>query len=292
MQRIKSIRFLVIFMLFILSSHCVAQDTTKIARFKPLVISSTVAYAGALIALNELWYSDFERQSFQFFNDNKEWKQLDKLGHFFSSFHLSHLGYKGLKWSGIEENKSIFWGTMVSVMVLTPIEVFDGFSAEYGASAGDLVANSAGALLFYSQQKRWGEIRIHPKYSFQRSGYAPLRPEILGANLSEELVKDYNAHTHWLSFDISKFNESFPRWINIAVGYAAKEMIYANDAQNKEIGLRPTRRYFISIDFDLNEYKGRSKIVNTLIDLVNVIKLPAPTIELSNSKFRFHSFYY
>lgn len=288
----RATRFLFLSFLFTLNLNCFSQDSTQIKRLKPLVVSSSVVYAGALIALNQLWYADFDRQSFQFFNDNKEWKQVDKLGHFYSAFQLSKLGYRGLHWAGVEEKKSIFWGTMVSVIVLTPIEVFDGFSAEYGASTGDLIANSTGALLFYAQMSKWGEIRIHPKYSFKRSGYAPLRTEILGANLSEEIVKDYNAHTHWLSFDLSKFNKFIPKWLNVGIGYGARGMIFANDNQNEAAGLNPMRRYFLTVDFDFNEYKGQSKFLNTLLDVINIIKLPAPTLEYSNNKFRFHSFYY
>jgi hypothetical protein len=280
--------------LFFLSSLALrAQDTTAVnKRLKPLLISGGVVYAGSLVALDQLWYSDFKRESFHFFNDNKEWNQLDKLGHFYSAFHISAASYHGLKWAGLEERKSIFWGSMVSVMVMTPIEIFDGFSSEYGASSGDLLANSLGTALFFSQQSLWGEIRIHPKYSFQRTKYPSYRPEVLGANLTEELIKDYNGQKQWLSFDLSKFNNSLPKWLNIAIGYGATGMVYANDKDNIENGFTPRRQYFLAIDFDFNEYKSRSKALNTALYFINMIKLPSPSLEFSNSKFKFHSFYY
>lgn len=273
-------------------SYLNAQDSLSNKRLKPLIIASSAVYAGSMVALNQLWYSDFEKQSFQFFNDNSEWKQMDKLGHFYSAFHLSNLGYRGLLWAGVEEQKSVFWGSMVSVFVLTPIEIFDGFSTGYGASSGDLLANTGGMLLFYGQQKLWQEIRLHPKYSFNRSGYAPLRPQILGAGISEELFKDYNAQTYWLSIDLSKFSSFFPKWLNLAVGYGAEGMVFANDEQNIANGFHPVRNYYLSLDLDLNEYKGSSKFVNTLIDFINIIKIPSPTIQLTSNKFRLHSFYY
>ncbi|MTI39907.1 DUF2279 domain-containing protein [Fulvivirga lutimaris] len=282
---------LICFLLFNLNLQ--AQDSTAVnKRLKPLIIGSSIVYTGSLIALDQLWYSDFERESFHFFNDNKEWYQIDKLGHFYSSFHISKVSYHGLKWAGLEEKKSIFWGSMVSVMVMTPIEIFDGFSSEYGASPGDIVANSLGTALFFGQQSIWGEIRIHPKYSFSRTEYPQYRPDVLGANFSEELIKDYNGQHQWLSFDLSKFNNKLPKWLNIAIGYGGKGMVYANEKDNEENGFNPRRQYFIAIDFDFNEYKTRSKIVNTALYFINMIKLPAPTLELSNSKFKFHSFYY
>ncbi|HNP17837.1 MAG TPA: DUF2279 domain-containing protein [Fulvivirga sp.] len=257
-----------------------------------MIVAGAVTYSLSLVALNQLWYADFEREPFHFFNDNSEWKQMDKLGHFYSAFHISKISQRGLQWSGLENNKSAFWGTMVSVLVMTPIEIFDGFSAEYGASTGDLIANSIGGLLFFSQYRLWQEVRVHPKYSFNRTDFPDLRPEVLGSNLSEELLKDYNAHHYWLSIDLSKFNDKVPKWLNIAIGYGATNLVFANDDQNSAQGFDSRRRYFLALDFDLNNYKSKSKVINTLIYLVNMTKIPSPTLEFSKNKFKFHPFYY
>ena len=53
-------------------------------------------------------------------------------------------------------------------------------------------------------------IRIYPKFSFHRTDYAPLRPDVLGDGLAEEIFKDYNGQTYWLSFDMDKFIK-FPK---------------------------------------------------------------------------------
>ena len=267
-------------------------QTDSINRLKPLVIGASVVYTGALIGLNELWYSDFERQSFRFFDDSKEWKQVDKVGHFYAAFQLSASGYHALKWANVSEKKSLLWGTLFSAIVLTPIEVFDGFSAAYGASYSDLLANTAGATFFYMQQKKWGEIRIHPKFSFQQTNFAAQRPELLGNNFQEELLKDYNGQTYWLSFDLSKFSRgNFPKWLNIAIGYGATGMLAARDQQSEFLGYRPRRQYYLALDFDFHEYKSKSKFVNTMLYFVNMIHLPAPTLALDD-KLKFHFIYY
>jgi hypothetical protein len=286
-----SLIFILVFV-FLTTLSGFSQDSLNNKRLKPLIIASSVTYTLSLVALNQLWYADYNNEAFHFFNDNNEWSQLDKLGHFYSAFHISKISHRGLEWAGVDTNKSVLWGTLVSVIVMTPIEIFDGFSSEYGASSGDLIANTVGGLFFYSQYSLWQEVRIHPKYSFNRSNYAEIRPEVLGSNLSEELLKDYNAQHQWLSFDLSKFSDKIPKWLNIAVGYGATGMVYANEEQNIANGYYPKRRYFLAIDFDLNEYKTKSKFLNTLLYLVNMTKIPAPTLELSNDKFRFHSFYY
>ncbi|WP_237390605.1 DUF2279 domain-containing protein [Fulvivirga sediminis] len=286
----KTIALLV---LSLVSYNSLAQDSLKQQkRLKPLIITSAGAYTVSMIGLNHLWYSDYERESFHFFNDNKEWNQVDKFGHFYSAFHLTSGGDRILHWAGLGKNKSILWSALATTLVMTSIEVFDGFSAEYGASYGDAIANSAGTLFYVGQQKLWDEIRIHPKFSFRITHYPDLRPELLGSNLSEQILKDYNGQTYWFSFNLSKFIKSpFPKWLNVAAGYGTTDMIYANKDQNLEMGFNPQRRYLLSIDLDLSEYESRSKVVNTLIYLVNTIHIPAPSLEMRDDELKFHFFY-
>src|SRR5688500_7094250 len=63
------------------------RDSTVVdhKRLRTIAVSSAVAYTAGLATLNHVWYKDSERQSFRFFNDNAEWKQVDKAGHFFAS---------------------------------------------------------------------------------------------------------------------------------------------------------------------------------------------------------------
>lgn len=265
--------------------------TVNPIRLKTVVIGSAVAYTGTMIGLNSVWYSQYDRQSFQFFNDAGEWKQMDKVGHFYSAFQISSIGSRSLQWSGVSKKKSDLAGAIASFAVMSSIEVLDGFSAGYGASASDLLANALGSGFYLGQQALWNETRLFPKFSFHRTDYAPQRPETLGSGLLEEMIKDYNGQTYWLSADIDKFIR-FPKWLNISMGYGAEGMLYANDEDNLANGLHPYRQFFIGVDFDLTAIKSRSKAVNTLIYLANMIKLPAPTLEFSNGKVKGHFFYF
>lgn len=269
-------------------------DSIKVQpkRLTAFIAGSSVAYGVTLVGLNELWYSNNPHQSFHFFNDNAEWKQVDKLGHFYSTFYLSYAGSSALQWSGVKTSKANLMGSLIAFGVMLPIEIFDGYSAAYGASGGDLVANAAGAVFFYGQKVLWKEILIYPKFSFHRTDYSPLRPNVLGDNAISEIFKDYNGQTYWLSFDMDKFVR-FPKWLNLAVGYGAEGMIYARDEQNREAGYPlPYRQYYLSFDIDLRSIKSRSKFVNTLISVISVIKLPAPALEFSNKGMKFRPFYF
>ncbi len=260
-------------------------------RLKAVIIGSGVAYTGSMIALNSVWYSQYDKESFHFFKDAREWKQMDKAGHFYSAFQLSSVSSRTLQWSGIVKRKSDLAGTLTSFVIMSSIEVLDGFSAGYGASASDMAANALGAGFYLGQQFIWNEVRIYPKFSFHRTSYAQQRPETLGNGLFEEIIKDYNGQTYWLSVDIDKFLR-FPKWLNLSIGYGAEGMLYANDADNINQNLMPYRQYFIGIDFDLNTVKSRSKLVNSLIYVANMIKLPAPTLEISQGKLKGHLFYF
>jgi len=99
----------------LLASSQVADSTYAInkKRLRAFTIGGTVAYSVTLVGLNHLWYSDAESQAFRFFNDNGEWKQVDKFGHFFSSYYLSYGTSRALRWCNVQPKKSDLIGALV-----------------------------------------------------------------------------------------------------------------------------------------------------------------------------------
>ncbi|HEY0741997.1 MAG TPA: DUF2279 domain-containing protein [Chryseosolibacter sp.] len=267
------------------------EDSVKRKRLTTVIVSSTVVVPATYAGLYNVWYKNSPRQRFTFFNDNAEWKQVDKAGHFISSFYFSYAGSEVLRWSGVKPKRADLAGALAGFLIIAPIELFDGYSADYGASTGDLIADAAGPLFFFGQRKLWNEVRIHPKFSFHQTGYAPLRPNVLGNNLVTEIIKDYNGQTHWLSFDVDKFMR-FPKWLNVAVGYGADGMVYARDDENTSNGYAPYRQFYLSLDFDLTAIRSRSKVVRTALFLANIVKLPAPALILSKNRAEFRPFYF
>jgi len=296
-------KLIIIFSLVVIFNPTLCQNRDSITsdgvnkkRLHTFILVGSSAYAISLIALNQLWYNDFPREGFHFFDDSEEWKQMDKLGHFYSSYHIGLATTKALQWSGLPEKKSYLWGAVSGFLILLPIEVFDGFSSQYGASAGDIVANALGPALLLGQYAAWREIRIHPKFSFSRSSYAELRPEVLGEGFQEEFIKDYNGQTYWLSFDIYKFlnsNTNFPKWLNISVGYGAENLLSARDSNNISMGFDPYRQYFLALDFDFTHFSQRRNFTKVLFHLLNMIHIPAPTLEYNRQNgFVFHFLYF
>ncbi|MBP6558271.1 MAG: DUF2279 domain-containing protein, partial [Flavobacterium sp.] len=207
------------------------SDSLNKTRLKTVVISETAIGATALIGLNQLWYADYPRSDFHFINDNAEWLQMDKAGHVFSAYHLGSFGANALKWSGSSRKSQLIYGATLGLAFLTTVEVFDGYSTNWGASVGDMVANVSGTALFVSQELLWNEQRIVPKFSFHTTPYASARPDVLGSSLQEQILKDYNGQTYWLSTNIPSFAKTskIPKWLNIVIGYGAEGMITSNN---------------------------------------------------------------
>ncbi len=272
-----------------------AQDSLKVdfaKRQRTVIYGSTAAYTVSMVGLNALWYSQYDRQSFRFFDDSREWKQMDKVGHFFAAYQVTAIGAATWRWAGVDEATAVRRAALVSFGILSSIEILDGFSAGYGASGSDWVANASGAGLYWLQSAVWKQQRIYPKMSFHRTSLAPQRPSLLGNGLLEEIVKDYNGQTQWLSVDMDKFIPGWPKWLNIAPGYGAHDMLFAEDAANHENGLSPYRQLYLGLDFDLTAFRSRSKFWNTLIFIGNMVRLPAPAWELSRGRLKGHWIYF
>ncbi len=261
-------------------------------RTRNIAIAAAAAYGLTLYGLNQTWYQEHSRTEFHFFNDNAQWKQLDKVGHFYSAYQISQASIHLFKHAGMSRKKANLWGGMMGFLIMAPIEVLDGFSEQYGASWGDLMANALGSGTAMAQYMIWDQARFKPKFSFSPSSLAEERPQVLGSGLHEEFIKDYNGQTYWLSTDIYAFlpsSSKFPKWLNVAFGYGANNMIYALDNENQAAGYDAYRQYYLAIDFDLSYLSGDSKFLNTMIYIVDMIHLPAPALEYNRvDGFKFH----
>lgn len=273
------------------------SDTLHKPRRNFVVISEASLAAVTLVALDKVWYADYPRSSFQFVNDNNDWKQMDKMGHIFTSYYVGNIGANVLKWSGVSKKDQLIYGATLGLGFLTAVEIMDGFSAEWGASLGDIVANTSGTALYVGQELLWDEQRIKLKYSFHRTKYADIRPNTLGENIFEEVLKDYNGQTYWLSANVHSFfkTSKVPKWFNIAFGYGAEGMVAGNRATQNDFlpNQQRYRQFYVSLDVDLTKIKTNSKFLNTFFDIINFVKIPAPTLEINSlGTTKFHFLYF
>ncbi len=272
----------------------VPAKTYNKKRVNGLIIGSASLYAVSMAGLYVAWYKDYPLTGFHFFNDNNEWMQMDKMGHLTASYHIGVYCSDMFRWSGLERKKAIWLGGSMGSIFLTTIEIFDGFSAEYGASWGDLIANTGGSLLAIGQELAWDEQRIILRYGFMNSPGWQYRPNLLGSNIGQRLLKDYNSYTMWLSFNIHSFlpeTSRFPRWLNVAFGYGANGMLGAHSNPTEYNGqplpqYERYRQYYFSLDVQLSKIRTKSKVLRTIFSAFDIVKFPLPALEYN----RVHGF--
>ena len=314
LRRVRLVVFLAI--LFGLQAH--AQSDTigfwdrpaKInkARFFTAAGAGAIGYAGTLFSLNELWYKQYPRTSFHFFNDAHEWQQMDKAGHMFTAYFEADWLYGITRWTGMQDDGAIWTSAAVATGLQATVEMLDGYSSKWGFSVYDFASNLAGSGLWAFQQSAWDEQRIRMKVSSTYkeypdkiiSGYpegtTTLRKrtdDLYGENIFQSFLKDYNAQTVWLSvnpYSFMKKENKFPHWLNIAVGYSAENMYGGFENEWEVDGTTFTlseseypryRQWYLSPDIDLSKIKTRSKPLHTLLSMLNIFKFPAPALEIN-----------
>lgn len=279
---------------------------------KPRVITVT-AGLGALygvinIWLSQAWYAQYDRSRFHFFNDSKEWLQLDKAGHSVSAYYINRLSHDLYNWAGLKKNQAMWAGVGVAQAYQLIIEIQDGFTSKWGFSWSDMGANLFGSGLYAGQHYLWGEQRFvlkesawpanHPDHLQDRAD------DLFGTSFSEQFLKDYNATTFWITASIGSFikkETKFPKWIGVSFGYGGKGMYGGFDnlwcnLEGTETGDCPpafinrsaedverVRQFYLSLDIDFTKIPVRSDALKAFLELINIIKIPFPAVEFNTA---------
>jgi hypothetical protein len=256
---------------------------------------------GSLLLLTKINNYDYQKD-FHTLNDSKVWLQLDKNEHAFLSYTTTRFLAGMGEWAGYPAQKSVLLGSAASLLYLTTKEYLDGHQTYWGWSWTDMGANLFGTTLFAAQELGWHEQKIQLKFSALPKKYEPdldARADILfGNRVPERILKDYNAQTYWLSFNLKTISTSqkLPDWLNLAVGYGASNLYGPYDNlgySNGEItfdrsDLKRYRQWYLSPDIDLTKIKTKRRGVKTLLFALNAVKVPLPALEFSNKKLKGH----
>jgi uncharacterized protein YfiM (DUF2279 family) len=267
-------------------------DTFVSKRFAVtnLVIGST--WTASVFGLQNAWYKNSQSNNFHFFDDASNWMQMDKAGHFYTTAKLSLLTSDCYKWAGVNPKKAAIAGSLIGLGYQTTLEIFDGYSTDWGFSWSDMTANVLGAGFFLAQDLLWNEQRFIPKFSYHPTEYAAYRPSVLGSNFQERLLKDYNGQTYWISFSpahIQRF-QSLPKWLCVSFGYSVDQKLVGD--QDNYLGFQAQREWLFSLDVDFSQLKTKKKWVNILLKQLNYIKIPFPTLSLKNGKIYGYGIYF
>lgn len=272
-----------------------AQEEDSSKFIKPIYLATGEAsfYTGSMLVLNQAWYTDYEQTSFHWFNDNNEWMQMDKIGHGWSVYQASRINSWLYRQAGLSKDKADLLGTGIALLAISSIELFDGFSTNWGASPGDLLANTLGAGLYYCQSQLFDKQIAKLKYSYKPTDYPEIRPKILGSTTAEQILKDYNAQTYWLSV---AFNDIYPTkilpdWVCLSAGYGADGMTGGSKNPVEYKHIERQRQFYLSLDVDWEQIETKRKGLKILFKALNMVKIPFPVIEFNRSGSKFHIFH-
>lgn len=290
--------------LFIVSTHTtfsqIKDSITFQNRKKAISIIVPSSFVAASTALYSAWYKDYGTGKFHFFNDSKEWLQMDKVGHATSTYQGQRFINSWFKWAGFRSKQSAIYSGVLSLGFLSTVEVMDGFSDGWGFSNTDMIANVAGISLFSFQEYFFERQFLQLKYSYHTDNNYKIRPNLLGSNIAERLIKDYNGQTYWLSVNTQIFSKKLPKWLCLSLGYGANGMVGADDnifmrkgAEYNYSHLQRYRQYYFSFDLDLTQINTKKKWLNTLLHSLSFIKIPFPAIEINRPQgFLIKPFYF
>lgn len=285
------------------SSLQAQNDSLKLPLKRTVVwTANTVIPVGVHLALYKTWFASYPTTPFHFTDDNHEWKQMDKVGHGFSSYYIAINSAASFRWAGYNKRTSAILGSGVALGFQYAIEYFDGRSAGWGASKGDLIANTVGIAAGGLQSGIWGKVKIPVCITFQPSYWSDYRPELLGSTFLEKRLKDYNAQTYWVSVIPRLLNEKtkFPKWLGISLGYSANGMvggednIWIKDSKTYDMSyVVRKRQFYISPSIALGYIHTRYGLLNALLKITDHWRLPVPALEWNNpGKFNFHWIYW
>lgn len=250
------------------------RDTSDIIPLRLAVVGglSVGGFIVGHIVLNNLWWKG-EQSSFHF-TWRDDWVYAlgaDKLGHFYTPYIGTDIYRQAFRWTGMSREASLHWGAGLASGYTTYVEIRDGFSAEWGFSWWDFIANNLGVgwrvAEFYEpwlENIRW-KVSYDASDAFKEGAYSTI-------------IDDYESTYHWASLNVNGFlpeswRRYWPDWINIAVGHSVKGVRAYDGSGHHEL--------YLGLDWNTEGLPGGGSFWNRLKRFANYYHLPAPAVRIA-----------
>lgn len=281
---LKPTKFILLlaFVFSVFQSNAQNDSTTVNSKKLALAIGVQVGTLGAsTVLMNELWYKSYSTGKFHFFNDNAQWLQIDKIGHAFTAYQTAKIGTGLYKFAGLNERSSVLLGPTYSFTGLLLMELLDGYSSGWGFSWGDIAANTLGSGLYIAKNLALKNTAVELKFGYTKSAY--YNPS---ENLANNVLKDYNGQTYWLSYSPFQHFKSTKKlsWFAVSFGMGGTQMLHGTPDFRPNNPNYHLREYYLSLDFLPSELNVKNPVLKRVLNVFNVIKFPAPALRYSNGK--------
>ena len=261
-------------------------DSTKIKMGRVLVVSSSLAavLGGSYLYVENSWWSD-KQIPFHFDGggDLIYALNVDKLGHFMGGLEAADFFSSSIKWAGMNEKKSLWYGAAFGSGLQLVIEMKDAYAPYWGFSKWDLALGSAGSFWPVAQYYNPDLKAINFKFSYYKRSniYWDLDKQRGKETNKFAWQDDYPNQTYWVTFDVNHFVETccWPDWLNVAVGFGIDDTQYLN----KGTKAGGNNEWYIALDYDVPKLlkKWNSPAGKKVKHWLNYFHFPAPTIRIS-----------
>ena len=246
---------------------------------KTLLNYSLVAYSLSSFYVEYQWWWKGNYRGFKYGNDgflNNYSLGVDKTGHFYTSYFYFNALYEFMDWGGFDEQTTIITSIAIPAFYALSIELNDGFTF-FSFSGYDLMANMAGIGYGVLQRQFPVLQNFKFKWSYYPSGTIPLDNKFIIAN-------DYDGHIYWLTMDVhgllpSEMKNYWPKFLNLAVGYGAKNVSHRNAWLGEINSSGPKlRKFTVSLDYNLGSFDIDNDFLSAARNIVDYFHFPAPGI--------------
>jgi hypothetical protein len=227
-----------------------------LSRGQKTLLLNSGAMVGIFIYGLTRW--DYGKSSFSFKNErwferDTKYGGADKLGHFWSSYAMSHLfSYVYRKWRYTESEANLY-GALSNLGFQTFMEICDGFSPSQGFSYEDILMNIAGTGIAYV----WGR---YPSLARKIDFRIEYTPEFNSRDFG--FSTNYERQRFLIALKADGFNfirNPYLRYLEFHIGY------YARGYKEHEEGGPETRRRHLYVGLGFNVSKLVQKFVHTTV---------------------------
>lgn len=224
------------------------------------------------------WWSG-ERSDGFFFNADwdMEFRDQDKFGHMLGGYHLTRIGYAGLRASCVSKRKALVASAAYAALFQIQIEIFDARFKKYGFSYPDLLANTAGHVFAVAQELNPGLKALKPTFSYHQT--RALKNRVAASELRPSI--DYSGQTYWVSTDVNALlpdaaKPYWPSFIRLSAGHSITDWALEDGGTQ-----RARRKILLSLDFDPEKLPGDAPLWKSIKHTLSYYRFPAPALELT-----------
>ena len=193
---------------------------------------------------------------------------VDKLGHFWTTYAVSHLFSHVYRWWDFEADQANTLGALSSLGVQTLMEVGDSFSGDFGFSYEDALMNVAGAGAAYILGK-------YPRLADKIAFRLEFRPETF-SDLTSDLLTQYERQRYLIALKLDgfeMFRNSYLGYLELHAGY------YARNYEGFTPGSPDDRKRYVYFGVGFNVNKLVRHFVDT--NVFDYLQVPYTSLNIS-----------